>query len=66
MIHPTEVDAEWSIITNNEGNKLLQVSTFGSDTRASLPKVSQTIQLDASMAKILRAALTATFGPESV
>ncbi|WP_349897486.1 hypothetical protein [Parafrigoribacterium soli] len=63
-VHPTEVDAEWSIVTDNDGAPLLQISTFGSDARASLPKVSQTIQLDAAMAGLLQKALTTTFGTD--
>ena len=61
-IHPTEVDAEWTVVTADTGERLLQVSTFGSDSRASIPKVSQTIQLDEGMAHQLRSALDDTFG----
>lgn len=32
------------------GQTLLQLSTFGSDTRKSDPKVSQTLQIDAARA----------------
>ncbi|WP_287900887.1 hypothetical protein [Arthrobacter sp.] len=51
--HPTEVDAP-------EGT-LLQLSTFGSDNQESVPKVSQTIQLDRAMAKQMKAALEQEF-----
>lgn len=61
-LHPTEVDAEWSVVETNEGVRFLQVSTFGSDSRASEPKVSQTIQLDEKLARELMAAIEKTFG----
>jgi len=61
-VHPTESDAVWSIVTTGSGNRLLQVSTFGSDVRLSGPKVSQTIQLDASTAAQLLSAIVETFG----
>ena len=59
-IHPTEVDAEWSV-ANFPGPKLLQISTFGSDSRVSRPKVSQTIQIDRKTALILIEAFRETF-----
>lgn len=43
--HPTEVDCGWQIVSH-DGKQLLQLSTYGSDERASVKKVSQTIQLD--------------------
>jgi len=60
--HPTETDAEWSIVSTASGEKLLQISTFGSDNRASQPKVSQTLQIDRSVAIHLVEAIVATFG----
>lgn len=60
-VHPTETDADWSVVTNGE-DTLLQISTYGSDSRASEPKVSQTLQFDRSMATTLRNALNETFG----
>jgi hypothetical protein len=60
--HPTEADAQWSIVTTPTGEKLLQISTFGSDNRASQPKVSQTLQFDRSVAVRLIEAIEATFG----
>lgn len=59
-LHPTETDAEWSILESEEG-RMLQISTFGSENRASGPKVSQTIQLNRETASLLRAAIEATF-----
>ncbi|NIH54790.1 hypothetical protein FHX76_002686 [Lysinibacter cavernae] len=59
-VHPTEVDAEWALIDAG-GQRLFQLSTFGSDERMSLPKVSQTIQLDRATAKELMSAVTLVF-----
>jgi hypothetical protein len=53
-IHPTEVDAEIRQVIASNGDVLLQLSTFGSDHRASLPKVSQTLQFDRATAINLR------------
>jgi len=61
-IHPTEVDAEVSIVDGPDGHKLLQISTFGSDVRKSVPKVSQTIQLDEKHARELARRIDETFG----
>ena len=52
--HPTAVDCHWQIINEPDG-ALLQLSTYGSDSRQSEPKVSQTLQLDrTSAAELLR------------
>ncbi len=59
-VHPTESDAEWSIVETTLG-RLLQVSTFGSDARASDPKVSQTVQFDLHSAALLRKAIDETY-----
>ncbi|MBN9608212.1 MAG: hypothetical protein BGO26_20730 [Actinobacteria bacterium 69-20] len=59
-LYPTEVDAEWTIIASDT-SKLLQISTFGSDDRASRRKVSQAIQFDREMAQLLKAAIESTF-----
>jgi len=59
--HPTEVDAEWSIVTREDGTALLQLSTFGSDHRVSKPKVSQTIQIDLKTARALCEAVDVAF-----
>ena len=59
--HPTEVDAEWSLIRTDDGELLLQLSTFGSDLRASTKKVSQTLQFDRSMAKGFKIVLEGAF-----
>ena len=59
--HPTEVDAEVRRVTLPGGNVLLQLSTFGSDQRASEPKVSQTIQFDRAAAARLKDLIEETF-----
>jgi hypothetical protein len=53
-IHPSEVDCTVQAVRTDEGATLMQLSSFGSDTRASRPKVSQTLQFDREMAHILR------------
>lgn len=58
--HPTEVDAEWCVV-ESETFKLLQISTFGSDSRQSQPKVSQTLQFDKNSAAILKKAIEQIF-----
>ncbi len=59
-VHPTETDAQWSIV-RGPGGSLLQISTYGSDSRASQPKVSQTVQLDREMAALLKEAIEIAF-----
>lgn len=63
-VHPSTTDAVVQVVRPVGGGVLLQVSTFGSDHRQSEPKVSQTIQLDASAAKALRVLIDSTFGYE--
>ena len=58
--HPTEVECGWLVVQNG-GNRLLQLSTYGSDHRKSEKKVSQTIQLDAAAAAELRAIIDQVF-----
>lgn len=58
--HPTETDAEWSLVRAGDVD-LLQISTFGSDVRASKPKVSQTLQFDRDSAVLLKAAIDVAF-----
>lgn len=62
VIHPTEVDCEVRRVNAATGETLLQLSTFGSSSRASEPKVSQTIQIDRDMARQLRGLIDETFG----
>lgn len=58
--HPTEVDCGWVVFDTALG-QLLQLSTFGSDSRASPPKVSQTLQLDEVRARELQRILRQAF-----
>jgi len=60
-VHPTEVDCGWQVVQTQSGQRLLQLSTYGSDTRVSQPKVSQTIQLDRTVATQLVEVLTRAF-----
>lgn len=61
-IHPTEVDCTWQVTHSDGGVAYLTLSTYGSDTRASKPKVSQTLQMDRELAQQLVGVLTVTFG----
>lgn len=47
--HDSEVDCYYQVIDDG-GERLLHLSTFGSDYRKSKPKSSQSIQLDRDMA----------------
>lgn len=57
--HPTEVDAEWSVVNDLSG-RLVQISTYGSDTRKG-SGVSQTLQFDEQQARALVRAFEETF-----
>ena len=59
--HPTEVDSEFQAVLLADGKFLFQFSTFGSDTRASEPKVSQTVQFDENSAAELVRAIASVF-----
>jgi hypothetical protein len=61
-VHKTEVDATFQTVMNSDGKLYFHMSTYGSDNRASEPKVSQTIQLDEETASLLVAELARTFG----
>ncbi len=50
--HRTEADATFQVLEDGAG-RLFQISTYGSDQRASQPKVSQTIQLEREQAAAL-------------
>lgn len=50
--HPTSVDAHWCVVSSPE-SRLLQISTFGSDARATPSKMSQTLQFDRKAASLL-------------
>lgn len=59
--HPTEVECGWQLLTDANGDRILQLSTYGSDQRRSEKKVSQTIQIDATIAAELSALLRDNF-----
>ncbi|MEV6636859.1 hypothetical protein AB0M54_39605 [Actinoplanes sp. NPDC051470] len=50
--HSTDVDCEWAVVGGGD-DRVLHLSTFGSDTRKSQPKSSQSIQLDRARAQEL-------------
>lgn len=58
--HPSEVDCEYAVIDTVSG-RLLHLSTFGSDDRASERKSSQSLQLDAGRARELVDVILQTF-----
>lgn len=58
--HPTEVDAEWTLVRDS-GGPYFQLSTFGSDDRKLERKMSQTVQLDRQMATDLVSAIREAF-----
>ncbi len=55
------VDCEYQVVTTKTGERLLNLSTFGSDDRVSGPKTSQSIEIDEEMAAALVAVIRATF-----
>ncbi|ORB04013.1 hypothetical protein BST33_03200 [Mycolicibacter minnesotensis] len=59
--HSSEVDCYFQVVDDADGTRLLHLSTFGSDGRASAPKSSQSIQIDEEMAHQLVALLVETF-----
>lgn len=58
--HPTEVECGFQSVLSSTGT-LLQLSTFGSDSRQSEKKVSQTLQLDKEQAARLLQIIKDTF-----
>jgi 5-methylcytosine-specific restriction protein B len=58
--HPTEVECGYQIV-GDHGEVLLQLSTYGSDDRASEKKTSQTIQIDRQRATELVQILMQSF-----
>ncbi|MCA4727099.1 hypothetical protein [Mycolicibacterium fortuitum] len=57
----TAVDCIYGIVYADDGTKLLRLATLGSALRKSVPKPSQIIEIDASIARELIELLTATF-----
>lgn len=61
-LHPTEVDCEIRVVESARGAAFIQLSTFGSDSRKSDKKVSQTVQLRESDVRALCRLLGQAFG----
>lgn len=59
--HDTEVDCYHQLITDDSGEKLLHLSTFGSEDRVSKPKSSQSLQLNRRAARELIGIIEAAF-----
>lgn len=60
-VHPSEVDGFHQLAIGDDGRPFLHLTTFGSDSRKSQPKSSQSLQLDEGMARQLVALLRETF-----
>lgn len=58
---PSEVDCEWSVVRDGD-QQLLQLDTYGSDTRKNPGKQSQTIQLPQEQALRLSEIIAEQFG----
>ena len=61
-VHPTEVECFYQVISSKDGAKYLHLTTFGSDERASHPKSSQSLQMDAANARELVRIIGVVFG----
>lgn len=59
--HPTVVECGYQKVHTSVGGVLLQLSTYGSDSRQSEKKVSQTLQLDERGAAELMRIIRLTF-----
>lgn len=57
----SEVDCTYSIVTDNQGKKFLQIDTYGSATRKIPGKKSQSIRFSPSAIKQLRNILNKEF-----
>ena len=64
--HKTDVDATFQSVMGEHGDVLFHLATYGSKDRASVPKVSQTVQLDLNMASALIASTIEVFGEEVI
>lgn len=60
-VHPSEVDGYYQLIMTSGGERYLHLTTFGSDSRQSAPKSSQSIQFSQQMAQQLVDVLRAAF-----
>jgi hypothetical protein len=59
--HTTEVTCFHQTVLSPERGQLLHLSTFGSPDRQSIPKSSQSLQLDLAAATVLHGLLEETF-----
>ncbi len=57
----SEVDCRVQLVTSADGDRFIQLDTYGSDERKSEKKVSQSIQLDRTHARELVAIIEAVF-----
>lgn len=62
-LHPTQVPCKY-LIGEKEGKKVLQLNTYGSDTRQNPGTQSQTLQFDENAAAELFALLKREYGFE--
>ena len=60
-VAPTEVDCFYQLVDGADGTRYLHLSTFGSDSRRSGPKSSQSMQLDEHAAAELVAVIRDAF-----
>jgi hypothetical protein len=60
-VHSSEVDCFHQIVEAADGTRYLHLTTFGSDSRRSGPKSSQSIQLDVQTAEALVKVITEAF-----
>lgn len=59
--HGTEVECFYQVLDVPDGDRMLHLSTFGSDARASKAKSSQSLQIDEDRARLLIKILQSTF-----
>lgn len=59
-LHPTQVVCKYMVSETN-GKKVLQLNTYGSDSREIPGKLSQTLQFDEAAAKQLAAIIAREF-----
>ena len=60
-LHPTQVPCKY-LVGDREGQKVLQLNTYGSETREIPDKLSQTLQFDEAAAFQLYRILKSEFG----
>lgn len=61
-VQPTSVICHYAVFEPDAGKRLLQLDTLGSRSREMPGKVSQTLQLDETRARILWTLLAEEFG----